>query len=154
MEEYAVLWDAYLKAFLSKKLHLSSTVEGCSSQYLANVFHSFKDLPIKERALNIHAHIYVYQMGTTLLSTLRSLDAVQRHTKSSMQQVDLLNNFIQSPQTLAKTAIQCMYDAVVSITSKQAISDDANIALTEMKREMGEFAAAFHGLVSGYTNCT
>ena len=154
MEEHEVLWDAYLKAFLSTKLHLSSMVEGWSSQYLAKVFHSFKDLPIKQRVLNIHAHMYVYQMGTALLSTLRTLDAVQKHTKSSMRQVHLLNNFIQNPQTLAENAIQYMYDAVVSITSKQDTSEDANVTLVEMKRELREFAVAFHGLVSRYTKHT
>ena len=155
MEEYAVLWDAYLKAFLSKKVHLSSTAEGWSSQYLASVFDSYKRLPIKERVLSIHADIFVYQMGTALLSTLSSLDAIQKHTKSSMQQVDLLlNKFIQSPQTLAENAIQWMYDAVVSITSKQAISDDASIVLIEMKRELREISVAFDGLVSGCTKHT
>ena len=155
MEEYAVLWDAYLKAFLLKKLHLSSTAEGSSSQYLASMFDSYKHLPVKERVLNIHADIYVYQMGTALLSSLRSLDVVQKHTKSSMQQVDLLlNNFIQSPQALAENAIQCMYNAVVSITSKQALSEDASIVPMEEKKELREIAVAFDGLVSECTKCT
>ena len=154
MEEYGDLWDAYLKVFLSKKLHLSSSMEGWSSHYLASVFHSL-DLPIKQRVLNIHAHIYVYQMGTSLLSTLRNLDAIQKHTRSSMRQVDLLlNNFVQSPQTLAENAIQCMYDAVVSITSKKAVSDHTSVVLTEIKRELREIAVAFYGLVSSYTNRT
>lgn len=154
MEEYEVLWDAYLNAFLSTKLHLSPIVEGLSIQYLASMFHSLKDLPIKQRVLNIHARVYVYQMGTTLLSTLRTLEAVQKHTKFLMQQVDLLDNFIQNPQMLAENAVWCMYDAVLGFTSKQVISDDANVSLVERKRELREFAVAFHSLVSRYTNHT
>ena len=154
MEEYEDLWDAYLKVFLSKKLHLSSSAEGWSRQYLASLFHSFKHLPIKQRVLNVHAHAYVYQKGTALLSTLRNLDAIQKHTRSSMQQVDLLlNNFVQRPQALAESAIQCMYDAVVSITSKKAVSDHTSVVLTEIKRELREIAIAFYGLVSSYTSC-